>query len=276
MWVSAVVPADAAAQTVVAWLGPFDQGLLRLYTVVAVLAGARVLIKWKSIALEFVLHQRAGLSYAWPVIPRRRIQKGRNNTSSSSTKGKGAVNTRSSGSSTSQAAKPAAAKPASAAVMSVDDGDDGFDEAACVQREGSMLCVSMRPRSASSASGTGEDRQEAAAGSRGGAAAGMDGGSSKAAVGGWRGSSSGSSSSGGQGEVPWPAQSTQDDGVERLLLPLDRCDRSGVCIVSLLVVQLDELSVSSRCLGLKFRTEYFEARCPISKCRQCFEPAVAN
>jgi hypothetical protein len=126
-------------------------------------------------------------------------------------------------------------------VISVDDGDDGFDEAACVQREGSMLCVSMRPRSASSAAAAGEDRQEAAAGSRGGAAAGMDGGSSKAAVGGWRGSS-GSSSSGGQGEVPWPAQGTQDDGVERLLLPLDRCDRSGPCIVSHLAALVDELT----------------------------------
>lgn len=136
--------ADAAARIVAAWLGPFDQGLLRLYTVVAVIAGARVLIKWKSIALEFILHQRSGLDaaapFAWPGFGRK-------------LKRKGGSSLRSSGSATSQAAAaPRKAQQAVPVVQPVlasvaDAGDDDFDEAGCCQREGSMLQVSMRPRS---------------------------------------------------------------------------------------------------------------------------------
>jgi hypothetical protein len=42
---------DAWARGIIGWLGPFDDALLKLYSVVAVLAAARVLIKWCVAAL---------------------------------------------------------------------------------------------------------------------------------------------------------------------------------------------------------------------------------
>lgn len=212
--------ADAAARSVAAWLGPFDQGLLRLYTVVAVVAGARVLIKWKTIALEFILHQRAGLTDSLPVTLPGAAKKA---------KRKGSVNLRSSGSATNQAAAAAAwvaqlAAPAPSA-QAAGDAEDDFDEAACVQREGSMLCVSMRPRSTAPAAAAAAavaaaeaagNRVSDAGGSVSTAAAVGTSSGSAAAVGGWGGSS--------KADVAWPAQGArEDDAVERLLLPLDRC-----------------------------------------------------
>jgi hypothetical protein len=203
---------------VAAWLGPFDQGLLRLYTVVAVVAGARVLIKWKTIALEFILYQRAGLRGTspgtWPGAASKATRKG-------------SINLRSSGSATSQAAAAAAwvAQPSVPApsAQAAGEAEDDHNEAACVQREGSMLCVSMRPRSTAPASTAIAAAVEAAASIRvseaGGAvstAAAVGAGSGAAAVGGWGGSS--------KAEVAWQAQGArEDDAVERLLLPLDRC-----------------------------------------------------
>lgn len=207
--------ADAAAQIVAAWLGPFDQGLLRLYTVVAVIAGARVLIKWKSIALEFILHQRSGLDaapFAWPGFGRKLKRKG-----------KGGSSLRSSGSATGQAAAaPRKAQQAVPVVQPVlasvsDAGDDDFDEAGCTQREGSMLQVSMRPRSVPSAAiadGLTAQAPDAAAGA-GTAAAAMSA-PGAAVAGGWGAGSS-------QAAAAGPALGgREDDAVERLLLPLDR------------------------------------------------------
>lgn len=201
--------ADAAAQIVAAWLGPFDQGLLRLYTVVAVIAGARVLIKWKSIALEFILHHRSGLDaapFAWPGFGRK-------------LKRKGGSSLRSSGSATSQAA--AASQKAQQAVPVVqpvlasvgDAGDDDFDEAGCIQREGSMLQVSMRPRSVPPAAIA--DALTAQVPEAVGATAAAMSAPGAAVAGGWGGSS--------QAAAAGPALGgREDDAVERLLLPLDR------------------------------------------------------
>lgn len=176
-----------------------------------------MLIKWKTIALEFILTQRSGLSDAAPVtLP----------GFGSNSKRKGSSSVRSGGSMTSQAAAPARAMQQKAAlsapaVATFDGGEDGlddFDEAGCVQREGSMLCVSMRPRSAApaAAAAAAADALPSRPSEKAGAAA----VGSTAAVGGWSGSSSAGSS---KAEVAWPAQGTlEEDAVGRLLLPLDR------------------------------------------------------
>lgn len=221
-------PTDAAAHSVVAWLGPFDRTLLRLYVVVAVLAGARVLIKWKTIALEFILHQRAGIAHPaskmWPTGSSlgRRKQTGKG--------GGSGVSSSNSSSQRELARSPSLPKAAAAAAVAVSPGvgEDVFlDEAAVMQREGSMLSVSMRPRSFPSAAAAaaavggvaGADLlpAEALAGSSAAAAA-SGGAAASAAAGGWAGSSGSSTA-----DVAWPAPGTRgDDAVERLLLPLDR------------------------------------------------------
>jgi hypothetical protein len=169
-----------------------------------------VLIKWKTIALEFILHHRASLADEsspgqWPGDARKLHTL------------KGSITMRS-GSSKSMGAKPATAAVAAAPVAraAAAAAEDDFDEAGVMQREGSMLSVSMRPRSVPPAALAAAESSGSAA-----AAAGRDsaaGGSSAAAVGGW-----GGSSAAGSADVPWPAQGGREgDSVERLLLPLDR------------------------------------------------------
>lgn len=112
------------------------------------------------------------------------------------------------------AAAAAAAAPASS-TMTIDDDD--FDEAGVMQREGSMLSVSMRPRSITASAMPDVEPGPAAGGaSRGGLPA-----AAKASD--WGSRAAGSGSGSGQGGVPaWLEPGTrQDDAVERLLLPLD-------------------------------------------------------
>jgi hypothetical protein len=211
--------ADAAAHNVVSWLGPFDHTLLRIYTVVAVLAGARVLIKWKTIALEFILHHRASLADEssrgrWPGDARKPHIKSSGVMRSGSSKSVGVKQ---------PAAAAMAAAPAARAAAAA--AEDDFDEAGVMQREGSMLSVSMRPRSVQPAAMAAAESSSSAAAAAG--REGAAGGSSAAAVGGWGGSSAAVAA-----DVPWPAQGGREgDSIERLLLPLDRwVPRPAACV----------------------------------------------
>jgi hypothetical protein len=167
-----------------------------------------VLIKWKTIALEFILHHRASLADSTPFSSR-----GQRPGDARKPHMKGSLR---SASSSSMAVKPAAATVTAAPVArAAAAAEDDFDEAGVMQREGSMLSVSMRPRSVAPAAMAAAEPGAGAA-----AAAGRDsaaGGSGVAAAG-W-----GGSSAAGSADVPWPAQGGREgDSVERLLLPLDR------------------------------------------------------
>lgn len=213
-----------------AWLGPFDATLVRLYTVVAVLAGARVLIKWKTIALEFVLHQRDGL--AQDKLARIANKQRRNKGYAAATRSAGSASMQPPGNHSQQAAGTAAAGGSAAAtaartgptasMYSADDNDDDCDEAAVVQRDGSMLSVSMRPRSAHLTSPAEAAPDSAPSGSKSSSSSGAIKAITTSATGGWGGASNTS-------DVPWSAPGTKpDDAVERLLLPLDRCDLQAI------------------------------------------------
>jgi hypothetical protein len=192
---------DALARALISNLGAFDAWLLKLYTVIAAVAAARVLIKWKSIGLEWWLHQRQQVDASEQV----------SGSSAAASSGAGATGSRAAG-----------------AAGQLEDDD--FDEAGVVAREGSMLSVTMRPRSTGAATGlvTSSDRGLALA-----SLADADGGAAGAtSVGGWAGSS-GSGSKQAVVQQQWQdgtGRLREEGAVERLVLPLDRC--AGVLVVA--------------------------------------------
>jgi hypothetical protein len=227
-----MIIADALVKGIIAVLGPLDQLLLSLYTVLAVAVTTRVLTKWKTIAFELLLKDERG---------REQMSldgyEAENNISSISSRSRNidsVADMQLAYSSSGRATGSGSSSDRSGAAVGI---------TGVITREGAggMLSVEMRPRSPTAAAeaaaaaaamhddASGDaDAQEEGIRERIGPVGGLNaaaavGGSAAGAADEYRGggsSRSSSSSSRRQRSGKWFVGKSADD-LERLLLPLD-------------------------------------------------------
>lgn len=218
----ALLPSLCLPDVLVAWvigaLGPLDQALVSLYTVLATAVTARVLIKWKSYAIEWIIRQQrtkeqqhhtvdhtvltkeqysyggggSGKKFANP----RTMQQGQSGGSSNS-------KTDSSGSSSAGITRP---------------GSPCSTTAVCkLQGSGRMLCAEMRPRLAMPSAAANDAEGDISVSSDSESSA----GAVNSVQGGWASDAAPDADRGSSRVELSPFAGKSADELERLLLPVD-------------------------------------------------------